>query len=121
MPVEAGSSRHAACVSLVCYPAEPVAGLGIALPIFVPAISTAILALVISRQYAAILAYVGGSLGTLIGADLLNIGNIQGLGAPVASIGGAGTFDGIFVTAILAVIIASLPPKRLLSPTHKDA
>jgi uncharacterized membrane protein len=111
-----------ACVSLVCYHlAEPVAGLGIALPIFVPAIATAIVALVLSRQYAAILAYVGGSLGTLIGADLLNLGHMQNLGAPVASIGGAGTFDGIFVTGVLAVIIASLPPKRVLDPTRKDA
>jgi uncharacterized membrane protein len=111
-----------ACVSLVCYHlAEPVAGLGIALPMFVPAIATAIVALVLSRQYAAILAYVSGSLGTLIGADLLNLGHMQELGAPVASIGGAGTFDGIFVTGILAVIIASLPPKRVLNPTREDA
>src|SRR6267154_4848124 len=80
-----------ACVSLVCYHlADPVPGLGIALPLFVPAVATAIVALVLSRQYAAILAYVGGSLGTLIGADLLNIGHMQDLGAPVASIGGAG-------------------------------
>ena len=56
------------------------------------------------------LAYIGGSMGTLIGADLLNLGAIQGLGAPVASIGGAGTFDGIFLTAILAVLIAGLSP-----------
>ena len=49
-------------------------------------------------------------MGTLIGADLLNLGAIQGLGAPVASIGGAGTFDGIFLTAILAVLIAGLSP-----------
>lgn len=111
-----------ASVSLVCYHlAAPVAGLGIALPIFVPAIAAAIVALVLSRQYAAILAYVGGSLGTLLGADLFNLGNIQDLGAPVASIGGAGTFDGIFVTGVLAVIIASLPPKRVLSPTRKGA
>jgi uncharacterized membrane protein len=102
-----------ACISLVCYHlAEPVAGLGITLPIFVPAIATAIVALVLSRQYAAVLAYVGGSLGTLIGADLLNLGRIQDLGAPVASIGEAGTFDGIFVTGILAVLIAGLLPSR---------
>jgi uncharacterized membrane protein len=111
-----------ACVAAVCHHlARPVPGLGIALPIFVPAIVTAIVAMVLSRRYAAILAYVGGSLGTLIGADLLNIGNIQGLGAPVASIGGAGTFDGIFITGILAVLIASLPPIRVLWPTRKDA
>ena len=98
------------CVAAVCYSvAQPVAGLGIALPIFVPVVTTAIVALVLSRERAAPLAYIGGSLGTLIGADLLNLGKIQGLGAPMASIGGAGTFDGIFLNAVLAVLIASIP------------
>jgi uncharacterized membrane protein len=45
-------------------------------------------------------------MGTLIGADLLNIGRLGELGAPVASIGGAGTFDGIFLTGIVAVLLA---------------
>ena len=57
---------------------------------------------------AAPLAYIGGSLGTLVGADLLNLGRVQGLGAPLVSIGGAGTFDGIFLTGVLAVLIASV-------------
>jgi len=68
---------------------------------------TSITALVLSRIYAAQLAYISGSLGTLIGADLLNLGKISGLGTPIASIGGAGTFDGIFLTGILAVLLAS--------------
>jgi uncharacterized membrane protein len=98
-----------AAVAMVCHIlAEPVPGLGIALPVFVPPASAAIVALLLSRQYAAPLAYIGGSLGTLIGADLLNLGKLQGLGAPVASIGGAGTFDGIFLTGILAVLLASI-------------
>jgi len=42
----------------------------------------------------------------LIGADLLNLGRIRGLGAPIVSIGGAGTFDGIFMSGILAVLLA---------------
>ncbi len=88
--------------------ANPVPGLGIAVPIFVPAVTTAIVALVLSREHAAPLAYVAGSLGTLIGADLTNLDKVRGLGAPVASIGGAGTFDGIFLTGILAVLLASL-------------
>jgi uncharacterized membrane protein len=97
-----------AVVALVCHLlANPVPGLGIAEPVFVPALAAAIVALLLSRQYAAPLAYIGGSLGTLLGADLLNLGKIQGLGAPVASIGGAGTFDGIFLIGILAVLIAS--------------
>jgi uncharacterized membrane protein len=96
-------------VAAVCHwLARPVPGLGIALPVFAPALVTGIVALMLSRRYAAPLAYIGGSLGTLIGADLVNLGSIDGLGAPVASIGGAGTFDGIFVTGILAVLIASI-------------
>jgi uncharacterized membrane protein len=88
--------------------AYPVEGVGIiAVPIFVPPLVTAIVAVLIAREHAAVLAYVGGSLGTLIGADLLNLGVVRGLGAPVASIGGAGTFDGIFLTGILAVLLAS--------------
>jgi uncharacterized membrane protein len=96
-------------VAVVChFLARPVPGLGIALPVFVPALSTAVVALMLSPRYAAPLAYIGGSVGTLVGADLLNMGHVQGLGAPIASIGGAGTFDGIFLTGILAVLIASL-------------
>jgi uncharacterized membrane protein len=100
-------------VAIACYwMAQPVRGLGIALPVFVPALVTSITALLLSRVHAAQLAYIAGSVGTLIGADLLNVGKISGLGAPVASIGGAGTFDGIFLTGILAVLLASLTGGR---------
>lgn len=51
-------------------------------------------------------AYVGGAMGTLLGADLLNLRRVRGLGAPVASIGAAGTFDSIFVTGVVAVLLA---------------
>jgi len=86
--------------------ARPVEGVGIAVPTFVPPLVAASVALLLSRESAASLAYICGSVGTLLGADLLNLGKIQGLGAPVASIGGAGTFDGIFLTGILAVLLA---------------
>ena len=48
------------------------------------------------------------TLRQLLGADLLNMDKIRALGAPIASIGGAGTFDGIFLTGVLAVLIAAL-------------
>jgi uncharacterized membrane protein len=102
-----------AIVAAICYHlATPVRGVGIAEPVFVPPIATAITAVLISRQYAGPLAYISGSLGVLIGADLLNLGKIPGLGAPVASIGGAGTFDGIFLTGVIAVLLASLTQPR---------
>jgi uncharacterized membrane protein len=104
------------CVAAVCHLlARPVPGLGIAVPVLVPSLATAVVALLLSRQRAAPLAYISGSLGTLIGADVLNLDKVQGLGAPVVSIGGAGTFDGIFLTGILAVLVASLS-RRADSP-----
>jgi uncharacterized membrane protein len=97
------------CVAVISHKlAQPIPGLGIAVPIFVPALATAATALLLSRRHAPSLAYIGGSCGTLIGADLLNLDKLQGLGAPVASIGGAGTFDGVFLTGVIAVLIASL-------------
>jgi uncharacterized membrane protein len=98
-----------AMVATACrFLAKPEPGLGIMEPIFVPPLITALVATLLSRRYAAPLAYASGSLGTLIGADLLNLGKVQGLGAPIASIGGAGTFDGIFLTSLLAVLYAGL-------------
>jgi uncharacterized membrane protein len=98
-----------AIVALVIHwMADPVPGVGIAVPVFMPVLVTAIVAVILSRDESAALAYIAGSLGTLIGADLTNLDKVRGLGAPVASIGGAGTFDGIFLTGILAVLLASL-------------
>jgi uncharacterized membrane protein len=88
--------------------ATPVPGLGISVPIFLPPLLAALTALVLSRRFAAPLAYIGGSIGVLLGADLMNIGLLRSLGAPVASIGGAGTFDGVFLTGVIAVLLATL-------------
>jgi uncharacterized membrane protein len=51
-------------------------------------LAVAITAAIVSWRNAAPLAYAAGSLGVLIGPDLLNLGKLQGLGAPVVSIGG---------------------------------
>jgi len=86
--------------------AQPVPGVGIAVPMLVPPIVAAGVALLLAFRRAPPIAYVAGSMGTLIGADLLNLGQIGSLGAPVVSIGGAGTFDGVFLTGILAGLLA---------------
>jgi uncharacterized membrane protein len=85
--------------------AQPVKGMGIGVPMFVPPLLAVAVALILAWRQAAPLAYIAGSLGTLIGADLSNLDKIQGLGAPIASIGGAGTFDGVFLSGILAVLL----------------
>lgn len=86
--------------------ARPVRGLGIAVPMWSPPLVAAAAALLLAPAAPARAAYVGGTLGSLLGADLLNLGRLRGLGAPVASIGGAGTFDGIFLTGVLAALLA---------------
>jgi uncharacterized membrane protein len=86
--------------------AQPIQGKGIAVPIIVPPLLAALVGTLLSRRAAAPVAYVAGSLGTLLGADLMNLHRLTELGAPIASIGGAGTFDGIFLAGLLAVLLA---------------
>jgi len=73
-----------------------------------PPLLAATAALLLAGAAAPPVAYVPGVLGTLIGADLLNLHRIRRMGAPVVSIGGAGTFDGILLSGVIAVLIASL-------------
>ncbi len=86
--------------------AELVPGVGIAVPMIAPPLVAAGIALLLAFRRAPPVAYVAGSMGTLIGADLLNLGQIARVGAPIVSIGGAGTFDGVFLTGILAGLLA---------------
>ncbi len=103
--------------------AEPVHGMGISVPIFIPPIVSAAVAMLLLREHAAPLAYVSGCMGTLIGADLLNLDELSHLGASVASIGGAGTFDAVFLTGIFAVLLAGSPrlPRRAKHETPPPA
>jgi uncharacterized membrane protein len=96
-----------AIVSLVIHAtARPLRGVRIAVPMFVPPFAAASTALLLSPHSAPVIAYVAGTQGTLIGADLMNLRKLRGLGAPIASIGGAGTSDGIFLAGIIAVLLA---------------
>ncbi len=87
--------------------AKPIPGLGIGLPLFVPPLLAALAAVLISTgSHAPVVAYISGTMGTLIGADLLHMKDVARLEAPMVSVGGAGTFDGIFLTGIIAVLLA---------------
>jgi uncharacterized membrane protein len=85
-----------------------VPGLGIAVPTLLPALFAVAAAVLLHPAAVAGLAYVGGTLGTLTGADLANLGKVRRLGAPVASIGGVGTFGGVFLVGIIAVLFVSV-------------
>lgn len=95
-----------AVVTLVSrWASRPIPGLGIGMPIFIAPVTAALIAVLVDPEQSAPLAYIAGTLGVLIGADLLRINDIRRMGTPLASIGGAGTFDGIFITGIVAVLL----------------
>ncbi len=86
--------------------AKPKPGVGIVMPAFIPPLVAAAAALILApKGYTAPVAYVAGTMGTLIGADLLNWRAFKSLGGQVISIGGAGIFDGIFLVGIIAAFL----------------
>ncbi len=96
-----------AFVTLISYLfSRPVHGLGIGMPILIAPLAAALIAIGINPLASAPLAYIGGTMGVLLGADILRLKDIRQMGPPFAAIGGAGTFDGIFLTGIVAVLLA---------------
>jgi uncharacterized membrane protein len=92
-----------AIVTLVSYyGAKVVPGIGIQMsPILAPLTAALSAILITGGVQAAPVAFAGGVLGTLIGADLLHLKEIQSMTPGVLSIGGAGVFDGIALCGLL--------------------
>ncbi len=95
-------------VSAVTYRSSKIVeGVGIAVHPLIPSLTAVITSLILTWSYAPSVGYISGTFGTLIGADLMNLGKLKEIRAPIVSIGGAGTFDGIFLTGILVLIIVA--------------
>lgn len=92
----------AACYAI----ARPVTGVGIAMPALVSPTIAVLFALLLAPDAAPPVAFVIGVLGPLIGADLLHLKDIEAAETGMASIGGAGTFDGIVLSGIIAAYLA---------------
>ena len=93
-------------IALIMYQlAEIVPGSGIVVPMLLPPLLASGVALILAFRRAPPLAYVAGSMGTLVGADLMNLSRVSEIGAAMVSIGGAGTFDGVFLTGIIAGLL----------------
>lgn len=85
---------------------RPIPGIGIGMPVFIAPLVAVVTALVLEPANAAPLAFSAGVIGVLLGADILHLSDIRRMGVRIASIGGAGTFDGVFLTGIIAVLLA---------------
>ncbi|MBI2360038.1 MAG: DUF1614 domain-containing protein [Deltaproteobacteria bacterium] len=91
----------------VCYRlAQPLPGVGIAMPALIPPLLAAIPSVVLMPDFAPPIAFVAGVVGPLVGADLLHLAEIKTIPTGMASIGGAGTFDGIVLSGLMAALLA---------------
>ena len=85
-----------------------VPGKGIVVPVLIPPLFAALFAYFLAPQDAALVAFIAGTLGVLIGADLLRLPKVMKGEVGIMSIGGAGVFDGIFLVGIVAALLAGL-------------
>lgn len=102
------AAAAAGCVAnvIVCYlVARPIAGVGIAMPAVISPLIAAVLALLLAPEAAPPVAFIIGVIGPLVGADLLHLRDIEMSEVGVVSIGGAGTFDGIVLSGIVAAYL----------------
>ena len=103
-----GATLGAVAINVgICYwLAEPVPEQGITMPALIPPLAAVLCAYLFAPDFAPPVAFTAGVLGPLLGADLLHLDDIQNIGAGVASIGGAGTFDGIVLSGLVATVLA---------------
>ncbi|MFW6133980.1 MAG: DUF1614 domain-containing protein [Elusimicrobiota bacterium] len=85
--------------------ARPVEGKGIAMPALIPPVVVSVPSIILLPEIAPVIAFPAGVLGVLIGADIMHLKDIKKMNTPIGSIGGAGTFDGIFLCGILSVLL----------------
>ncbi|PIR72088.1 MAG: hypothetical protein COU42_02735 [Candidatus Nealsonbacteria bacterium CG10_big_fil_rev_8_21_14_0_10_36_24] len=86
--------------------ARPIPDKGITIPAIIPPIFAVLFAWILAPEFMAPCAFVSGVLGTLIGADILNLRKAKKIGPGLLSIGGAGVFDGIFLVGIISALLA---------------
>jgi uncharacterized membrane protein len=98
-----------AIVAIISYYASQIVpGIGIQMNPLLAPLTAALSAMLITGNIPAAappIAFAGGVLGTLIGADLLHLKEIQIKSVGVLSIGGAGVFDGIALCGLFARLL----------------
>ena len=111
----AATAVTSALVIAVTYRSSKVVnGVGIVVPAFIPPLTALLASLVLTwplglQAYIPAISYTGSVYGTLIGADVLNLlTNGDSINAWLLSIGGAGTFDGIFMSGVLSMVLSAL-------------
>ena len=88
---------------------RPLTGVGIRVPLIIPGLTALLTGMLIAGGVgltAAVIAFVGGTTGTLLGGNIAHLFRIKDLEVPDVNIGGAGTFGAVFICCILPTLIA---------------
>jgi uncharacterized membrane protein len=88
---------------------QMIPGIGFKVPLLLPALAALLAGLLLSAGTglsAAVIAFVSGTVGTLLGANVAHLFKVKDLEVPGVSIGGEGTFGAIFLCCILPALIA---------------
>ena len=88
------------------YSAQIVPGIGIRMNALVAPLTAVVCAWLLGAAAAPSIAFAGGILGTVIGADLLHLKEIERVSTGTLSIGGAGVLDGIALCGLFALLLA---------------
>ncbi len=84
-------------------------GVGIRAPLFIPGLTALLCGMLLAGGMglsAGVIAFVSGTMGTLLGANIAHLPHVGDLEVPQVSIGGAGTFGAIFIGCLLSALIA---------------
>jgi len=86
-----------------------VDGVGLKVPLFMPGLTALLCGILLCGGIglsAGVIAFVSGTFGTLIGANIAKLPHVRDLNVSEFSIGGAGTFGAVFISCILSALIA---------------
>ena len=85
-----------------------IPAIGVSMPPLFTVLTVVIFSLLLAPENPQIVAFISGVLGTLIGADLLNLKEVMDTSHSTMIIGGAGVFDGIFLIGIISSLLAGI-------------
>lgn len=93
------------------YFSKVIEGIGVVMHPFIPPLFSVLFSYLLFFKMPELIpvsAYISSVLGTLIGADLLNLRKIIDASPQIVSIGGMGSFDGIFLSGLFSVLLGEL-------------
>jgi len=83
-------------------------GIGLHFGFLILPVTAVSVALILAGRNAPQVAFIAGTIGAIIGVDLVHLKELIDLGAAHMSIGGRGVLDGIFTTGIISAVLAGL-------------